>query len=257
MRFSIVGLPKLRLSQTRFFGFGNTIGIRSGCITESNISPTFTPEKRFLHAGQGHLQRLSHIVPLAFKSSSSNVFFVKNYEDYHNIVYSSLETQIVSSKDLLISLFFTKQSTSSLSVFESIGKIAEDFPLNKILIIDADVVPRSAYDADIQQFPSVLLSYGGDLYRQLIETNGGFHKDWQRSYGWYFKPLDINQEESRVDCVLPERLYELIHEGINKFHSSHNGRNISSIKSKAGTHSYTHGIDTDNLNLKRVGWPTE
>ncbi|UVC54655.1 hypothetical protein MACJ_003624 [Theileria orientalis] len=186
---------------------------------------------------------------------NDNVVKLTNYDEYHNYVYKPLVTDTVNVNDLVVSVFFNRQSTASLSVLDSVNELSESFPLNKFLLVDSDLVPRSAYDADVQHFPSALISYGGDLYRDLVSEESGFNPTTRRYYSWTFNCSGEENLENNV-CVLPKNFYNSVLNAIKKF-SSYNGKKVSSIKSKAGTHSYTHGIDTDNLNVKRVGWPTE
>lgn len=158
-------------------------------------------------------------------------------------------------KDLVVSVFYNRQSTASLSVLDSVNKLSSEFPLNTFLLVDSDLVPRSAYDADVQHFPSALLSYGGDLYRDMISEESGYTDKWSNSYTWQFTG-EQSQSTQDQQCALPEKFYKSVLRAMNKF-NNYDGKKVSAIKSRAGTHSYTHGIDTDNLNLKRVGWPTE
>ncbi|UKK02059.2 hypothetical protein MACK_001413 [Theileria orientalis] len=184
-----------------------------------------------------------------------NVVKLTNYDEYHNFVYKPLDTDTVNVNDLVVSVFFNKQSTASLSVLESVNELSTAFPSNKFLLVDSDLVPRSAYEADVQHFPSALLSYGGDLYRDLVSEESGFNPTSRSYYSWTFSNSGEENPDNNV-CVLPKKFYNSVLQAIKKF-SLYNGKKVLSITSKAGTHSYTHGIDTDNLNLKRVGWPTE
>ncbi|BAM40166.1 uncharacterized protein TOT_020000428 [Theileria orientalis strain Shintoku] len=198
---------------------------------------------------------LSDNSDLLSRPFNDNVLKLTNYDEYHRHIYKPLDTDTVNLNDLVVSVFFNKQSTASLSVLDSVNELSSAFPSNKFLLVDSDMVPRSAYDADVQHFPSALLSYGGDLYRDLVSEESGFNPNLRSYYNWSFTHFEKENPENNA-CVLPMNFYNSVVKAIKKF-SSYNGKKVSSIKSKAGTHSYTHGIDTDNLNLKRVGWPTE
>uniref|UniRef100_A0A3B0N7T1 Uncharacterized protein n=1 Tax=Theileria annulata TaxID=5874 RepID=A0A3B0N7T1_THEAN len=216
-------------------------------LNNVNKRHNFTPIL-YLHTNSENLFPLS-------KRFNENVLKLSDFDEYHNVVYRPLDNDTIHMKDLVVSVFYNRQSTASLSVLDSVNRLSSEFPLNTFLLMDSDVVPRSAYDADVQHFPSALLSYGGDLYRDLVSEESGYSDKWSNSYRWSFSDEESKSVQNQ-QCVLPEKFYQSVLTAMNKF-NSFDGKNVSAIKSRAGTHSYTHGIDTDNLNLKRVGWPTE
>lgn len=122
---------------------------------------------------------------------------------------------------------------------DQVIELASKYPNNKFLIINADTVPRAAYDADIQHFPVALISFGGDCNRTLVHLDDYYQ--WNEQYEW-------KDTQSTDFCNLGINFTKKLEKEMKSFSCSYN--------SKAGTHSYTHGIDTDNLNVKRVGWPS-
>ncbi|GIX60809.1 RNA-binding protein, putative [Babesia caballi] len=165
------------------------------------------------------------------------------------------DNERVKVDDLVVSVFVSKQNTASLSILDCVDRLSHEYPANKFLVIDADQVPRAAYDADLQQFPAALISFGGDVYRRLVQESSGYPADWQGSPQWELPSCADTQ--GTVQCTLPGAFYSSVKREIELFGVNYNGCEVSSLPLRSGTHSYTHGIDTDNLNVKRVGWPTE
>ncbi|KAK2196690.1 Thioredoxin-like superfamily [Babesia duncani] len=210
-------------------------------------------DRRYIGTLEETCSRLSKLENPISIPNLENIKTPKNFEEYHAIVYGPrADETVVFADDLVITFFLAKQSTAAISILPLIETLAKEYPTNRFLVVDADLVPRAAYDADIQQFPSVLVSYGGDLFRDLIQGSTGYPLGWRAAPRW-----DATTIQSDVACILPETFYKSIKNSVDTFYRKHDGKSISSIKTKAGTHSYTHGIDTDNLNVKRVGWPTE
>nr|BAN64935.1 hypothetical protein [Babesia bovis] len=207
-----------------------------------------------LHTVSSICSRLATLEPAFRVPKRSNVQLVRDHSEFHSIVYSIPEHERVKLEDLVISVFVTEQNTSSMSIFDCIDQLSMEYPGNRFLIIDADQVPRAAYDADLQQFPAVLLSFGGDIYRRLLQVSGGYPSDWEGSPRWDLMGSGL---QPSVECTLPGNLYAQVKDEVTLFSTKLVDKDIASIKSRCGTHSYTHGIDTDNLNVKRVGWPTE
>ncbi|ORM41887.1 uncharacterized protein BXIN_0531 [Babesia sp. Xinjiang] len=232
----------------------------AGSLFGSNARPIITPSFTGYCNGTRRLHsvcsRLSTLIPPLRIPERPNVRLVKDHSEFHDTVYFVPERDCVKSEDLVLSVFVSQQNTASLSIFDTVARLSTEHPGHRFLIIDADQVPRAAYDADLQQFPAVLLSFGGDIYRRLVQVSGGYPDNWQASPQWGLPSCSSDIQPS-VECTLPETFYESVKREIKTFSANYNGREIASLKSRAGTHSYSHGIDTDNLNVKRVGWPTE
>ncbi|GFE53137.1 RNA-binding protein, putative [Babesia ovis] len=238
-------------------------GSGAGCVVRPRALHAFSfrvastvGRCRHLHGASSVCQRLATLQPPLRVSKHPNVRLVKDHAEFYNAVYTIPERDRVRSEDLVISVFVTHQNTGSLSILECVDQLSREYSGNKFLIIDADQVPRAAYDADLQQFPAVLLSFGGDIYRRLVQVTGGYPNDWQAVPRWDL-PSNSQDDQPSVECTLPGNLYASVKSEIASFAANYHGKEIASLKSRCGTHSYTHGIDTDNLNVKRVGWPTE
>lgn len=237
---------------------GSAVSVSRGCAISGAIPPAKAVFRghRYNHSVASICSRVSTICEPLRVTERKNVRLVKDHDEFHSSIYSLPERETAKTEDLIVSVFVSKQNTASLSVLDCVDRLSLEFPANTFLVIDADQVPRAAYDADLQQFPAALLSFGGDVYRRLIQENGGYPPDWQGTLQWELPPTSSDGSPS-VDCVLPGLFYKSVKDGIVSFGNAFNEKDISSIRSRCGTHSYTHGIDTDNLNVKRVGWPTE
>ncbi|GBE59115.1 RNA-binding protein, putative [Babesia ovata] len=212
--------------------------------------------RRGLHTVESIRSRLATVSAPIRVPERSNVRLVKDHAEFYSAVYSIPDRERVQSDDLVVSVFVSQQNTASLSVLDCVDRLSREYPGNKFLVIDADQVPRAAYDADLQQFPAALLSFGGDVYRRLVQETNGYPSGWQAVPQWEL-PSCGTDSQSPVECTLPEAFYTSVKREIESFAGSFHGQPIATLKSRSGTHSYTHGIDTDNLNVKRVGWPTE
>lgn len=211
---------------------------------------------RYNHSVSEICSRISTLGSPFRVQERENVRVVNDFDEFHSTVYSLPDRPSAKTEDLVVTVFISKQNTASLSVLDCVDKLSQEFPENRFLVVDVDQVPRAAYDADLQQLPAALLSFGGDVHRALVQETNGYPPGFKGTMQWQLGPPEAASMPA-VECVLPERFYKSVKAGIMAFRKSFNGRKIAKMTSRCGTHNYTHGIDTDNLNAKRVGWPTE
>eukprot|EP00920_Eleutheroschizon_duboscqi_P025977 GHVT01064202.1.p1 GENE.GHVT01064202.1~~GHVT01064202.1.p1 ORF type:complete len:258 (+),score=12.98 GHVT01064202.1:189-962(+) len=132
------------------------------------------------------------------------------------------EQHVYSSERLVVAYFYAKFSTEAYQVIlPHFRQLAQQYSQYTFLTVDVDSCPRAAYHAEVDDVPTVVLMQGDDAFKVRITPE-------QRSNSSTL----IARTKAAID----------------------NARDIKNFRSTSAW--YSHNIPIDNLNVKRVGWPT-